>query len=185
MVKVYIWKPGVPGSLKFAHFIAGHASIAIGDKYFSFWPTSEEDEKEKDIDFLTSIPAKFHSFIEDQKAKGFNADEFIEINNLEEVSMLNFWKAVMTERIHYNLLRMNCCVTVALSLRVGFLNSPSGRAVLEKPTGFSFTQIKQKAELQTFLKKTELDSQGDLIEGPPMSPRVMAYYARLLRRVVG
>lgn len=180
MAHIYIWLPGIPGGTEWFHGHVGHAAIQIGRDYFSYWPGPGKQQAK----FIPAAPA-FRTQKEDLETKGFEPDNVIEIKNLGEPSMVAFWEALKKQQVRYNFIKHNCCTTVAVSLRVGFLESPRYTDELLTPRSFSWSKLRLAGKLRKFVESTEVSASGELKSSMPISPRILEYWAQTIRDCIG
>lgn len=116
MIDVFVWPGLLQGNV-------GHASLRIQstpsdpEEYCSWWPAGAGTV----YDFLTggAIPARWHTFAEDEEAEDNANFHTISIFGLDEPAMRAFWatwKADPTYRLYYK----NCATSVMKLLAVGF-----------------------------------------------------------------
>jgi hypothetical protein len=109
MIRIYIWLPrlGKGGSVG-SSIGWGHASIEVVDgSYISKWP------KREDTPYGYTM-----CYEEDRDVCGREADEVIEIENLDEKAIQEYWEEARNKE--FNDLFHNCCRISAKAINHGF-----------------------------------------------------------------
>ncbi len=122
-VKVYIWLPQ-GGNV-------GHSSLQIGEAaYMSFWP----DRAKKG--FITSAIRSltmnvmrqplYQDYSLDRAKEGFDPI-VLDLENLNEAAMIEYWEKVKDSELVYKLAEFNCSTVIANALYIGSNLKPSFR----------------------------------------------------------
>lgn len=136
MIRVYVWFPGKPGGTKWFHAVTGHIAMQIGRDYCSFWPSKDKKGGTKEnIGLIVPSPADFSktSYNADVLGMEYPAEEVVEINGLDEQSMIREWNKIKKQKTLYELDKANCCTVTAKLLNVGFTSTKVGRSFLTQP----------------------------------------------------
>ena len=137
MTVVYIWFPGDPKRTDWFHRISGHAALRAGRTYCSFWPDMKNMGKEKVAKGLfSSAPANFSRISHelDLKGMGYKNDESVDIEGLDEASVIAAWKKLKKSGISYRLLETNCCTVTNYLLNVSFQATALGVEIMATDT---------------------------------------------------
>lgn len=122
-VKVHIWLPQ-GGNV-------GHSSLQIGETgYMSFWP----DKAKKG--FVSSIIRHFtmnvmrrplyQNYEFDREKEGFDPI-VIDLENMNEAAMQEYWEKIRESELAYKLAEFNCSTVIANALYIGSKLQPSFR----------------------------------------------------------
>lgn len=116
MLKVHIWLPH--------ENMVGHASLAFGRNYISFWP--EDGAGKKDLKIKRSHPGAFVDALhEDIRSEGGRQPITVSIPEFNSDDLSKFIADLISNAPRYQLARYNCSHVVAECLKVACGKGPS------------------------------------------------------------
>lgn len=116
MVRVHVWLPDADH--------VGHAALTVANRYISFWPDGAAGKK--DLKIKTSQPGLFmESLKEDIRNEGNRFPVTVEIQGLDENSILSYVASLEGDMPRYQLAKNNCSHIVARALSEGAKCKPS------------------------------------------------------------
>lgn len=132
MITVYVWMPGKTHETRSNHLIPGHVAMQVGQEYCSFWPTRDKKNGKENLGIIRPSPADFsnNSYAQDFEGMEYEADDEVDINGLDEQSMIRGWNLIKQQSTNYQLDRVNCCTVSANLLKVGLTNTELGRQLM-------------------------------------------------------
>lgn len=123
MITVYIW------SFRGKSAAWGHASMAVGREYISWWPeTPGQVPSGIHPNVYRSYPIRNRRFQDDIADEGQAPDHRVTIDGLDEPAILNWWASFGLSRggrplagppEPWSTLRMNCSTVVSTALKLG------------------------------------------------------------------
>lgn len=99
----------------------GHSAALVKSTYVSFWPSDDSGTRPKKAKISSRTPYYVKSYEEDcsKEAMKRRADHVIELRNLDEQSMLSFWREIKAKQNSFHFLDSNCSTVVGRMLLRG------------------------------------------------------------------
>ena len=139
--------PGKTYETSSNHGIPGHVALQVGTEYCSFWPARNKKGGRENLGVIRPSAADFKKISYESDAEGmeYEADDAVELEGLNEKSVLREWKNIKGRSIKYQLLNVNCCTVSTKLLQTGFINTSWGQDFMESHAGPNLRQVMDSA----------------------------------------
>lgn len=189
MITVYVWRTEKNWVLNQR---IGHAAMDIsstyGYVYISFCPKSSTTAVERaKYTLLSDEYYLVPSYYEDVRRFNNKQAVAVQLNNLNEKSILDRWNELKKEREGYDLITKNCSTVVKNLLTSGALSSIPDNATVSRLIVHAFQNLFWHVSATFIQEKTNLSALlvGYLIGTLPETPESVLAFARMLKKEIG